>query len=465
MTILGAYIVPHPPLIIPGVGRGEEEKIQNTILAYHQIAQEIHKHRPETIIFLTPHSVLYQDYFHISPGQAARGSFRDFGDPKTNIAVNYDQELVRVIEHLAIANDLAAGTLGEKNPQLDHGTLVPLYFIRQHWPEQDQDFQAIRVSVSGLSALEHYRLGKCLNEAAQKLDRKVVIVASGDLSHHLKEDGPYSYAAEGPIFDAMITEAMSNGDFMQFLQFDEGFCEAAGECGLRSFIVMAGALDRFSVTARLLSYEGPFGVGYAIAAFEPKEVNDDRRFDRFLIAQQKEEISRLRSQEDAYVSLARRSLESYIRSGKTQNRPLDLPEELASQKAGVFVSIKKDGRLRGCIGTIEPAQGCIADEIIRNAISAGTEDPRFEPVKGSELDSLIYSVDVLKSPEPVASITELDAKRYGVIVSKGRRRGLLLPNLEGVTRPEQQIEIALQKAGIPAGSDYQLERFEVVRHK
>lgn len=465
MTILGAYIVPHPPLIIPGVGGGEEEKIQNTILAYHQIAQEIHVHRPETIIFLTPHSVFYQDYFHISPGQAAGGSFRDFGDTKTNIAVNYDQELVREIEHLAIANDLAAGTLGEKNPQLDHGTLVPLYFIRQHWPEQAEDFLAIRISVSGLSALEHYRLGKCLNEAAQKLDRKVVIVASGDLSHHLKEDGPYSFAAEGPVFDAMITEAMSNGDFMQFLQFDEGFCEAAGECGLRSFIVMAGALDGFSVAARLLSYEGPFGVGYAIAAFEPKEVSHDRHFDRYLIVQQKEEISRLRSDEDAYVSLARRSLESYIRSGKTQNRPLDLPEELTSQKAGVFVSLKKDGRLRGCIGTIEPAQGCIADEIIRNAISAGTEDPRFEPVKASELDSLIYSVDVLKSPEPVASIMELDAKRYGVIVSKGRRRGLLLPNLEGVTTPKQQIEIALQKAGIPAGSDYQLERFEVVRHK
>jgi AmmeMemoRadiSam system protein A len=136
-----------------------------------------------------------------------------------------------------------------------------------------------------------------------------------------------------------------------------------------------------------------------------------------------------------------------------------------SKRAGVFVSLKKDGRLRGCIGTISPTKATIADEIIGNAISAGTGDPRFDPVTKDELASLVYSVDVLGAPESAASMDDLDAKRYGVIVTKGIQRGLLLPNLDGVDTPEQQVDIALQKAGIPRSAPYTMERFEVVRHK
>ena len=127
--------------------------------------------------------------------------------------------------------------------------------------------------------------------------------------------------------------------------------------------------------------------------------------------------------------------------------------------------MKLDGSLRGCIGTISPTTSSIADEIIRNAISAGTEDPRFPPVTEDELSRLEYSVDVLGKAEKIESMDELDPLRYGVIVSKGHRRGLLLPNLEGVETAEKQISIALRKAGISPNEDYQLERFEVVRHK
>ena len=138
---------------------------------------------------------------------------------------------------------------------------------------------------------------------------------------------------------------------------------------------------------------------------------------------------------------------------------------MCSQAAGVFVSLKKDGQLRGCIGTIEPETVCVADEIIENAISAGTHDPRFHSVAEEELGQLLYSVDVLGKPERVASVAELDAKRYGVIVSKGWKRGLLLPNLDGVNTPEQQISIALKKAGIHPSEEYTIERFEVTRHR
>ena len=139
-------------------------------------------------------------------------------------------------------------------------------------------------------------------------------------------------------------------------------------------------------------------------------------------------------------------------------------EPLLRDRAGVFVSIKKNGELRGCIGTISPVGENIAEEIIQNAISSCSHDPRFNPIGPEELPSLSVSVDVLSEPEPVKSVSELDVRRYGVIVSKGFRRGLLLPNLEGVNTVDYQLRIALDKAGIGYKETYAIQRFEVVRH-
>lgn len=144
--------------------------------------------------------------------------------------------------------------------------------------------------------------------------------------------------------------------------------------------------------------------------------------------------------------------------------PKELPEELREHRAGAFVSIKKSGQLRGCIGTIQAVQFCLAEEIIENAISASVRDPRFSPVEPEELEYLVISVDVLGEPEEISSPEELDPERYGVIVTKGRKRGLLLPNLEGIDTVEEQIAIAKQKAGIGEREEVELQRFEVVRH-
>lgn len=167
---------------------------------------------------------------------------------------------------------------------------------------------------------------------------------------------------------------------------------------------------------------------------------------------------------DPYVKLAHDSLEYYLKHQKYMKVPEGLPLEMLERKAGVFVSLKKDGQLRGCIGTIDGVTSSIAEEIIRNAVSAGLGDPRFYQVSLKEFSVLDISVDVLGTSFPVYDRNILDAKRYGVIVSLGGRRGLLLPNLEGVDTPEEQIDIALQKAGISPTEDYELEAFEVVRH-
>jgi len=163
------------------------------------------------------------------------------------------------------------------------------------------------------------------------------------------------------------------------------------------------------------------------------------------------------------VKLARDTVEGYVRHG-TVARPDRLTPEM-KRRAGVFVSIHKHGQLRGCIGTFEPSTANVAQEIVANAISSSTRDPRFPPVDETELDALEYNVDILSQPEPIEGVDQLDPKKYGVIVESGYRRGLLLPDLEGVNSVEQQISICRMKAGIGPREEVKLYRFQVRRYR
>lgn len=164
------------------------------------------------------------------------------------------------------------------------------------------------------------------------------------------------------------------------------------------------------------------------------------------------------------VKLAKDAVELYVRDGKILAvNEEKLPPDLRS-RAGVFICLKIDGELRGCIGTFQPVEPTIAHETVRNAISAATCDPRFTCVRRDELGSIEYTVDVLTPPERVPDKTGLDPRRYGVIVQAGGRKGLLLPDLEGVDTVDQQIGIAMRKAGIPSGATIELSRFEVKRY-
>ena len=165
------------------------------------------------------------------------------------------------------------------------------------------------------------------------------------------------------------------------------------------------------------------------------------------------------------VALVKEAIERYIKEGRIIKKPEDLPlPEGSPERAGVFVCLKVNGQLRGCIGTIEPVTESTGHEAIRNAIASATEDPRFHPVGEHELNGLDYSVDILYPPERVKDESELDPKTYGVIVAKGMRRGLLLPDLEGVNTAAEQVRIARMKAGIsPMDGDVELYRFRVKR--
>lgn len=460
MGILGAVMVPHPPLIIPDVGKGEERNVRQTIDAYQEAARRLAKLHPETVVLISPHLVMYADYFHIAPGKGAKGDFGQFGAGRVKVEATYDTEFVGKLCQLAAAEGLPAGTEGEKKKQLDHGTMVPLYFINQCL----RDYRLVRIGLSGLSLAKHYELGQCIKEAAECLGRRTALVASGDLSHKLKEDGPYGYQEEGPAYDSQVMRVMGQAAFGELLEFREDFCEKAGECGHRSFTMMSGALDSTAVASEMLSYEGPFGVGYGVCTYEVRGNDTERNFKEQFEEKERARIMEQRAQEDAYVQLARKAVEAYVRKREVLEVPEDLPQEMYSGRAGAFVSIKENGSLRGCIGTIQAVQDSIAEEIIGNAISASTRDYRFSPIEEEELDKLTISVDILGEREPVNSADDLDVLRYGVIVTSGNKRGLLLPNLEGVDTVEQQIAIAKRKAGIGSGEKAELERFEVVRH-
>lgn len=450
-----AFLAPHPPLIVPGVGKGDE--IPATRDAYTRVAEEIRGENPETIIIISPHSVCYADYFHISPGTSATGDFGAFRAPHVEFSVRYDDELANRIGAVAEKAGVHAGNLGERNAGLDHGVMVPLYFL--------QSPQIIRVGLSGLPLIDHYRFGMIVRKAADALGRNVVVVASGDMSHKLKADGPYGFAKEGPAHDAFVKECIERSDFRSLMAVDPALCERAAECGFRSLVILAGFMDGLRTQGRVLSYECPFGVGYLTAAFSGD--GDEPSLLPVLLDERKARLARKRATSDPYVRLAINAIERFVRTGKIMAPPApskDMPADMLKKRAGVFVSVKKDGVLRGCIGTIAPARKNIALEIIENGVSAVSRDPRFPRVEEEELDSLVYSVDILSSPESIDDPGALDIVKYGVIVSCGNRRGLLLPNLDGMDSVEEQISIALRKGGIQPYEPYTLERFEVERH-
>jgi AmmeMemoRadiSam system protein A len=475
MTIISAFAVPHPPVIVPSVGKGDERPIAATTAAYQQVAREIVAAKPEVIVLTSPHAPLFRDAFHITVDPRLSGTMAQFRAFDEEMTARCDVELARKIEAYADRAHITTVDDRRYGPTMDHATYVPLSFVREAWkeanPEADADLpcRIVRIGLSGFSSEVHRELGRCIARAIDALDRRAVFIASGDLSHKLKEDGPYGYAPEGPQFDEQIGKIFDTGKLDDLFKMDPAMVEAAAECGLRSFQIMTGAIEDKPFTSELLSLEGPFGVGYGVAAFRTPEAPEDPAKSAPPVVEEEEDEdagdSIFTANADPCVALARYAVETFVRTGVVPAIPDDAPAELIATKASAFVSLHKDGELRGCIGTIAPVHPTLADEILENAVLACSEDPRFEAVTPDELGHISYSVDVLSAPERVESERDLDPRKYGVIVAKGRRRGVLLPDLEGVDTAGFQVAIAKRKAGIdPHDSHVKLSRFTVTRY-
>lgn len=442
--LLSGYLFPHPPIIVAEIGRGEEEKALKTVEGCKTLARDIKDKTPDTIIIITPHGPLFSDAISISVGEDLRGDFKNFGNNELDFSYKNNLDLVNRIIDRSYEENIPIAKI-DKNMakdykislELDHGALVPLYFIDKEY----KNFKLVHITYGLLTPEVLYKFGNVIQDIVMELEEKVAFIASGDLSHKLSNDGPYEYSPSGEKFDRKLVEILETEDFESLVSFDQELSESAGECGLRSLIILGGFLSGLEIESEVLSYEGPFGVGYCNAQF-----------------------SLIKNMESQHVRLARKSLEYYVINEEPIEPPKNLSDKLLNNKMGAFVTLKKHGILRGCIGSILPTQSSLAEEIIVNAISAGVRDPRFLPVTKDELVELEYSVDLLDSPEPITSIKELDTKKYGVIVSKDFRKALLLPNLEGVDTPEEQVNIALEKAGIKNHEDYKMERFKVTRY-
>jgi AmmeMemoRadiSam system protein A/AmmeMemoRadiSam system protein B len=466
MSLQGFYLVPHPPIVIPEVGRGEEKKICDTSNSLAVIAKEIAQNTPDTIILITPHGVMFQDAISLSYEDIVKGSLKEFRAPNVSFNLEVDKELTNKIYEEAYSQAIPVvmttnSLLNKYNAAvfLDHGAMVPLYFIDKYY----KNFKLVHITYAALSDIDLYKFGVSIRKAVEKLNKHVVLIASGDLSHKLKEEGPYGYDPHGEKFDKELLKSLQKGSLREVFSIDKDTICSAAECGRRSVITLLGAMEGKSFQGELLSYEGTFGVGYGVMRF--KLFSETGSGLEILEKMRKEAQDKKLMQIDPFVRLARESLSFYLNNRKKLNKLPDyITDEMNNIKRGVFVSLKKQGELRGCIGTILPITNNIAEEIVRNAIEAGINDPRFNEVELEELLDIDFSVDVLTEPE-TSSKEELDPKEYGVIVRSKGKAGLLLPALEGVETVEKQLSIALDKAGIGAYEDYSIQRFKVIRHK
>lgn len=467
--------MPHPPIIISQIGRGKEMEAQRTIDGMEKLGELIKVNKPETIIFITPHGNSFSNGTCILDEPVIKGDFSAFGFPEIKFEKKVNQGLSKEIflafeenDFVSILMDIGLGKRYGGEVSLDNGAMVPMYFIDKYY----KDYDIVHITPGHTSLEENYTLGVKIREVAQQSSRSILIVCSGDLSHALKSDGPYDYHPSGPIFDKMVADAISQRDPLPLLVMEDKFIEEAAQCGLRSFLMGFGFMDGYQYDSKVISYEGPFGVGY-LTGFLKEIVNGEKSS---LLPQMRnisnkayrERIGR----EDDYIKLARKAIECFVKNGKRlifkeveDEFSEEFIEETRNKKAGTFVTIHKNGALRGCIGTISPTQENIIEEIINNSISASGHDPRFNAVEPRELLNLEISVDILMEPELIDSKNELDVEKYGVIVEKGYKRGLLLPNLDGVDSVEEQINIAMGKAGITSEKGIKLFRFEVIRHE
>ncbi|OCB01062.1 AmmeMemoRadiSam system protein A [Clostridium beijerinckii] len=464
-NMLGYYLMPHPPIIIPDIGKGEEKKIEETSLACNKIGREVADIKPDTIIIITPHATMFSDAISISDEERISGDLSQFRCTNIKMDIPIDKEFnvklgtachVEGIPSVLVDSELLRRY--NVNYELDHGSIVPLYFINKYY----NDYKLVHITYSMIGDINLYKFGMEIKNVAEKLNRKAVIIASGDLSHKLKEEGAYSYSPYGEIFDKALLGNLEKGDVLGAFNMNRTMISEAGQCGLNSVYILLGAMEGKEIKGELLSYQGTFGVGYGVMKLSRQQ--QDRNYLDELTKYKEEKLKVKLNESNSYVKLARGNLNHYFSHGKSIEDISNLPKELLNERHGVFVSLKKFGNLRGCIGTIAPTTGSVGEEIIRNSVEAAMSDPRFPEVSEDEMDDIDISVDVLMDSEP-CNKEDLDPKKYGVIVSLGMRRGLLLPDLEGVNTVNEQLQIACDKADIDFDEDYKIERFEVVRYK
>ena len=468
MSIKKGYISPHPPIIWCSDDEKEHRAMETTKISLERMAEEINNDKAiDTVILITPHGPVFADGIVVYSEETLSGNLLEFSkEINTNLTVESDVEFIDNLVEAANEDEIVTVKMDKEfrkrfnlKANLDHGSLVPLLFIR----EKLENCKVVIINYGLLSEEKLYKFGMIIEKISGQLNRNAIVIASGDMSHKASPASPYGYDEHGERFDREFVENFKIGDIEKLIHMDSHLVNEAAECGKKSFDIFFGIFDKYDLKFDVFSYEAPFGIGY----FSGKvTVSGKSLYDKYKrILTIKDEIRNERlAREDSYVKLARKALEKFLSSGQVIDIPSDYEDEFFSMRGGTFVSLKDSGGLRGCIGTTGGVESNLGREIIRNAIKAATEDPRFDPLSLEELLDLEITVDVLSIPRDASGIEELDPKKFGIIVSNEYKTGLLLPDLKGIDTASDQLKIALNKAGIEEHEDYDIKLFTVNRH-
>jgi AmmeMemoRadiSam system protein A len=435
---LAGLLLPHAPILVPEIAYRSGTEPGRTLEAIGSLKMKLKGHIPERILLLDPHAQTGPEPCVVN-SKCYTGSLSGFGAENLGIgAAGAGEEGSSLLEHIT-----KAFPIKEQRPEsftLDYASVVPLLFIKMIFGEISP---LMILNPLVLDYSRAHEFGAHLRKFSSRA--KWLLLASGDLSHRLKKDSPAGFHPDGEVLDEKIRESIVSASPEPVLSLPERTIMNAGECGLRSVLALIGI--SLGEKIDLLSYEAPFGVGYATALWQPEISTETRGKHHLILARKAMEMTSVGKDPSDYL----------------EEMPFFGDEALEEKKA-CFVSIKtRGGDLRGCIGTVVPACSSLREEIIANAHSAACRDPRFRPLAWEELENCRISVDVLEEPESIADLSLLDPKNYGVIVEKGSRRGVLLPDLEGVETVEKQVGIALAKAGIASGEGVGISRFRVSR--
>lgn len=262
-NLIFASICPHPPIIIPTIGAGADLKVvKKTIEGMEKLATKFAEAKPETVIVISPHGPVDYNSFTIINSPVLAGHFHNFGDLDTELIFKNDLELVEKIKKEC---EVAKIPLKLVNiSELDHGVLVPLYYLSKNYP----DVKVVPLAYSYLDLETHFKFGQLINRTIEQYNNRTIgIIASGDLSHRLTPEAPAGFSLRGAEFDEKLIEMLKKKDVKGILNMNQDLVGEAGECGYRSIITLLGALDGLNYKSEILSYEGPFGVGYLVANF------------------------------------------------------------------------------------------------------------------------------------------------------------------------------------------------------
>jgi MEMO1 family protein len=430
--IVAGALVAHPPILLAEVGGVQSERVRATADALRNLDGILSAVDADLAVVISPHSPSSMTSLPVRRGANAGGNLARFHAPHVQVAAQVDVVLADAL----IADGRRAGfsLIWAEETELDHGVVVPLYSL----PKTMANKRCIFMGVSGWPLNRFIEFGVWLHGRLR--DRFAILIASGDLSHRLTPDAPYGYRAEGPVFDRLVIDALREPDWKRIEGLDPDLIEEAGECGLRPLAILLGAARAAGLDSQVLSYEGPFGVGYPVVAFTATTVAGTAAGAGLDVQ-----------------ALGRRAIDTYLRTRRLIEPPQPIPLDLQAPSAA-FVSLYKDGELRGCVGSVHPTEATAAHELIRYAVASAVRDPRFDPVRLAEVGALTIKVQLLDPAEPT-DISGLNPQTHGIIVRAGDRQALLLPGIEGIDTPEQQLRAACDKAGINRNAPLELERF------